>query len=125
MLIGYNYAAWPIVPKLSAGHLIILSNSFGVCVGGSPEIIEKMGKLDNASSVNLISSKNIVSDFFSIESLGIGCQPGCGNCKCGTCALGGKICSLKEERELKLIEDFRGHVLNDYCAKVPNVFLNT
>jgi hypothetical protein len=106
ILIGYNYAAWHPVPKLSAGHLIILSNSFGMCVGGShPEIIEKMNKLDNASAVNLISSKNIVSDFFSIESLGIECQPRCGNCKCGTCALGGKNCSLKEERELKLIEN--------------------
>ena len=106
MQIGYNYAAWHPVPKLSAGHLMILSNSFGVFVGGShPEIIEKMGKLDKASSVNLISSKNIVSDFFSIESLGIECQPRCGNCKYGTCALGGKHCSLKEERELKLIED--------------------
>ena len=87
VLIGYNYAAWHPVPKLSDGHLVILSNSFGVCVGGShPEIIEKMGKLDNASSVNLISSKNIVSDFFSIESLGIEYQLRCGNCKCGTCA---------------------------------------
>ena len=26
---------------------------------------------------------------------------------------------------LRIVFNFRGHVLNDYCAKGPNVFLNT
>jgi len=105
VLIGYNYAAWHPVPKLFAGQLVILSNSFGMCLGGShPEIFEETKKIDNTCYINVISSKNIVSDFFSVESLGVECQPRCGSCKCGTCAVGSKNCSLKEERELKLIE---------------------
>ena len=64
VLIGYNYTAWHPVPKLSAGHLIILSNSFGVCVGSHPEIIEKMGKLDNASSYYYFFKEYSIRFFF-------------------------------------------------------------
>ena len=34
------------------------------------------------------------------ESIGVDCQPRCGNCICGRCALGTKRMSLKEDFEL-------------------------
>lgn len=44
-------------------------------------------------------------DFFSIENLGVECTPRCGGCRCGKCPLGTKDYSLKEEKELQLIEN--------------------
>ena len=45
-----------------------------------------------------------VEDFYKIENLGIECTPRCGGCKCGKCSLGSKNFTIKEEKELKLIE---------------------
>ena len=101
VLIGYNYAALHPTPVSSAGQLNLLSNSFGQCVAGCfPNSNQNYGDVE---SVNFISS-NVVSDFFSVESLGVECQPRCGSCQCGTCALGSKNCTLKEQKELELIE---------------------
>lgn len=38
-------------------------------------------------------------DYFQEDSIGVDCQPKCGNCLCGKCALGEKKMSLKDERE--------------------------
>ena len=46
-----------------------------------------------------------VDRFFEIESLGVNCTPRCGACSCGKCHPGGKSMSLKEENELKMIEE--------------------
>ena len=46
-----------------------------------------------------------IEDFYNIENLGIECRPRCGGCKCGKCSLGSKNFTIKEEKELKLIED--------------------
>lgn len=46
----------------------------------------------------------IVEDFYDIENLGIECSPRCGGCKCGKCSLGSKNYTIKEEKELALIE---------------------
>ena len=45
-----------------------------------------------------------VEDFYNIKNLGIQFLPKCGGCKCGKCAPGSKNCTLKEEKELELIE---------------------
>lgn len=45
-----------------------------------------------------------VEDFYKIENLGIECKPRCGGCKCGRCPIGSKEYSIKEERELELID---------------------
>ncbi|XP_071948686.1 uncharacterized protein [Antedon mediterranea] len=37
--------------------------------------------------------------------MGVNCQPKCGSCRCGKCPSGAQKYTLKEERELKLIED--------------------
>lgn len=47
--------------------------------------------------------------FFDVESLGIHCNPKCGNCKCGKCPLGNNKYSVKEERELSLITKGLSH----------------
>ena len=46
-----------------------------------------------------------VEDFYKIENLGVECVPHCGSSKCGHCAVGSKNYSIKEEKELKLIEN--------------------
>ena len=45
-----------------------------------------------------------MEDFYNIENLGIECSPRCGGCKCGKCSLGSKNYTIKEEKELALIE---------------------
>ena len=65
-----------------------------------------------ASCINSVKSDGILNEFIAIESLGVQCEPKCWNCKCGTCPIGGKPYSLKEERELKMIEnnlEFQGN----------------
>ena len=37
--------------------------------------------------------------YFQEDSVGVDCQPRCGNCLCGKCAFGGSKLSLKDERE--------------------------
>jgi len=46
-----------------------------------------------------------IDDFYKNENLGVECTPKCGGCKCGECPAGGKQYTLKEERELALIEN--------------------
>ena len=45
-----------------------------------------------------------VEDFYNIESLGVACSPRCGGCKCRKYPIGSSDYTLKEEKELKLIE---------------------
>ena len=47
------------------------------------------------------SSKDFL-DFFKEENIGVDCKPKCGNCQCGNCAIGGKLMSLKQEREYEV-----------------------
>ena len=60
-----------------------------------------------------------IEDFYESESLGIRCEPRCGGCKCGECAVGGKQYTIQEERELSIIEE--GLTLHDekWTAKYP------
>ena len=52
----------------------------------------------------LHSTSSTVEDFYNIENPGIECIPRCGGCKCGKCSLGSKNYTIKEEKELALIE---------------------
>ena len=60
-----------------------------------------------------------VQDFYNIEAMGVNCKPQCGSCRCGHYPIGGKDYSLKEERELKLIEDGLEHMGDHWQAKYP------
>ena len=75
----------------------------------------------NSAIINILKAKCAFpcDEFLTIESLGVQCNPKCGGCRCGTCPLGGKPYSIKEERELKLIEDnleFKG---DQWVAGLP------
>ena len=60
-----------------------------------------------------------VEDFYNIEAMGVICSPKCGSCKCGQCPIGGKNFTLREERELKLIEDGLQHMGDHWVASYP------
>ena len=70
-------------------------------------------------SVQIAHAIVTIEDFYTNESLGVSCQPKCGNCRCGTCPIGGKQYTLQQERELALIE--RGLDLQDgkWISKYP------
>ena len=50
-----------------------------------------------------------IEDFYNMENLGIQCKPRCGGCKCGRCSLGSNAYTIKEEKELALIEKNLSH----------------
>ena len=107
VLIGYQYAAYHPQKEQNNGHLLLLENRFGKCVGGShPMIKETTQRLNEIvdAKIHLVDTISI-NDFYQIENLGIECKPKCGGCKCGKCAIGSKNYSLREERELHLIEN--------------------
>ena len=89
MLIGYEYAGFHPQKIRSENHLLLLKNKFGYCVGGSQVTLEeKTNLLIQAAEVCHADVK--LDDFYEAESLGITCNPRCGSCKCGECAIGGK-----------------------------------
>ena len=49
--------------------------------------------------------KAAMDKFYNLEGLGIQFTPLCGGCRYGRCPVGSKKCSIKEERELQMIED--------------------
>ena len=103
LLIGFRYAAYHPVSLEAIGHMLLMTNRFGVIVAGShPELQEKTRKLVQHATVLFTSIG--ADDLHNIESLGITCSPSCGSCKCGKCHPGAKNMTLLEEKELKLIK---------------------
>ena len=103
VLIGYEYAAYHPQRTQNDGHLLLLQNRFGLCIGGThPSIKDEIKKhgLSYARVQHVIK----VEDFYKIENLGVECVPRCESSKCGHCAVGSKNYSIKEEKELELIE---------------------
>ena len=119
ILIGFEYAGFHPTRKQSNGHLLLLENMFGNCLGGShPLLSEKTRKIIQHAVVNHVKIAAI-EDFFDIERLGVECTPKCGNCRCGECPIGGKEYTIKEERELKLIEEGLRRMHNHWVATYP------
>ena len=60
-----------------------------------------------------------MEDFYNVEYLGIACNPKCGNCQCGSCPLCSSEFSIKEQKELEIIE--KGLTICDkvWTAKYP------
>ena len=87
------------------GHLLLLKNKFGKCIGGKHTSIKETHPTSELTSTraNHVNAIN-VEDFYDIEGLGVACSPRCGGCKCEKCPIGSNDYTLKEERELKLIE---------------------
>ena len=119
VLVGIEYADHHPVHEQLVGHLLLLGNQFGKCLGGShPLLKEGTNKLIQHVSINHISCVS-KEDFYNIESMGVECSPWCSGCKCGDCPLGGKSCNLKEESKLRLIEDGLKHNGDHRIAQYP------
>jgi len=104
VLIGLEYAGFHPDKEKSVDHLVLFANRFGACLGGThPKLTERTEKVIQDIEVAHIKAAKI-DDFYESESLGISCQPKCGNCKCGECPIGGKQYTLQQERELAMIE---------------------
>ena len=104
LLMGFEYAAYCPRYIQNVGNLVLMKNRFGKCVGGSSGCLKAdASKVVISAYINLVMTKGI-SDFVDLESLGVECTPRCGSCRCGKCPIGGKELTLREERELQLIE---------------------
>ena len=55
-----------------------------------------------------------LEDFYSTEAMGVQCYP-----TCGSCPIGGKNYTLREERELNLIDKGLRHEDGYWVAKYP------
>ena len=119
ILIGFEYAGYHPVTIQSANHLVVMENRFGHCIGGQhPLLKETTRKLVQHVSISHVKHVKI-DDFYNIESLGVQCNPQCGNCKCGKCPIGGKNYSIKEEREHNLIDKAVVHKGDYWEASYP------
>ena len=115
MLVGLQYAALHPVPIQTEGHLVLYHNRFGKTIGGTHPGIRENTKLDEScSQVRHAVAMHVIQatdTIFEIESLGVNCTSRCGACSCGSCHPGGKAMSLKDEPELRLIEErIRAHI---------------
>ena len=103
MLIGFEYAGFHPVKKEAVNHLLLMENQFGLCLGGSHQLLREKTKL-TVQDVEVSHAAVNVVKFFEHESLGVSCEPKCGSCRCGECPIGGKQYTLQQERELAMIE---------------------
>ena len=118
MLIGFEYAGFHPEKVNNNGHLLHLKNKFGSCIGGSHITIEEKTNLV-IQEAEVCHVQIRIEDFYESESLGIRCNPRCGGCKCGECAVGGKQYTIQEERELAIIDDGLTLENQKWTAKYP------
>ena len=128
-LIGLGNASWQpqrVQKALGGGDFWVWQNRFGSCVGGTHPLITSFTTRSDSlytvmkvvveeanSSLKIPMCSSYASkvssaeglDFFSSEQLGTYLDPKCGSCRCGKCPIPGSRYSLKEERELKMIDD--------------------
>ena len=105
ILIGFDYAGYHPIKVQSNGHLLVMQNQFGMCLSGyHSNLFEETVRIIQHAVVHHTKGVNI-DDFHDIEGLGIMCTPKCGSCRCGGCAPGTRNITLKEERELLMIEN--------------------
>ena len=118
MLIGFDYAGFHPERQQSIDHLLLMTNRFGMCISGSRGTTqEKTQLLVHEAEATVAHIK--FEDFYNTEALGVACHPRCGSCRCGECPPGGKQYTLKEERELTMIEDGLELHENKWIAHYP------
>ena len=109
-LIGYEYADFHPLKEQSSGHLLLLRNQFGRCIGGTHPVLNGINEKSLIGNMYANHVKTArIEDFYNMENLGIQCKPRCGGCKCGRCSLGSNAYTIKEEKELALIEKNLSH----------------
>ena len=106
----------------SVGNLQLMKGPFGYCIQGSHDCLKIKGALTKPCKVTIdcvfgqvshaevqvhedASLKSCMDKFLETDSLGTNCRPKCGNCSCGKCAIGSRDMTIKDEQELKQIED--------------------
>ena len=130
-LIGLGKASWQpqrSVKAVGGGDFWVWQNQFGSCVGGShPLVGNYVSRSDSLFTVlKVVDAKSILNqsltiptcssfksrispveaeDFFKAEQLCTTIEPKCGSCRCGKCPVPGSRYSMREENELKLIEE--------------------
>ena len=82
-LIGYEYADFHPLKEQSSGHLLLLRNQFGRCVGGTHPILKGINEKSLIATMHAHHVKMAEIEDFYMENLGIQCKPRCGGCKCG------------------------------------------
>lgn len=116
LLFGSDYCS--LLPRvITVGDLQLMRGPFGLCVSeylaaenpdsaklNATENHVRCLQLDDYMIEPRCNVKKLLESFFRIEELGISCFPQFGACHCGKCSLSGSL-TLKEEREVKLIED--------------------
>lgn len=126
LLIGSDNASLHPTAKKKDGNFILGSNQFGDVVWGSHPTV-------HAPLVEVVHvmhyTKADINDFFQIESMGIQCNPKCGNCRCGKCPLGSKKYTIKEENELAQMKNnlqlFIDHWVTKYSwIKDPKLLMD-
>ena len=110
LLVGYEYAAWHPVQIKATDHLLLLSNIFGKCVAGRHKTVRECPK----ELINANISHVSLSEFFSIESMGV-CYPS----KCDKCPRDSSNLTLKEVRELAQIDKNLTLVEDHFEARYP------
>ena len=119
VLVGFEYAGYHPVRQQSVNNLLILRNQFGMCMGGAHKLLkERTRKIVQTVIIHHLQ-RATVEDFYGVEQLGISCTPRCGGCRCGNCHLGGKDYTLKEERELRLIQEGLTNCDGYWTAQYP------
>ena len=101
ILIGYEYAAYHPEREQNVGHLVLLRNHFGRCIGGTHPLLKESHLSHDFinARVNTIVGKLNIEDFCKIENLGVECKPKCEGCKCGKCSLGAKDYTVFKKSE--------------------------
>ena len=135
MLIGIDNCS--LLPNVieTKDNLQLLENPFGYVLRGShPSIVANEISSNvsvrikhitvndiNEISCSYTSVKDELRNLFSIENMGVSCEPKCDSCQCGKCISGSQICTLKEERELLLIKEGLSydHVDQKWSCKYP------
>lgn len=138
LLIGSDYCSLiPTVKEKVAQNLQLMESAFGMCVYGShSDITTSPGFSSLSNRINHVSGvihdneiyvehntdlKSQINEFFTVEYLGTDCSPRCGSCRCGKCGIGNGNYSIKEKKELALIE--RGLLYDtdkkEWSAKFP------
>ncbi|XP_071944795.1 uncharacterized protein [Antedon mediterranea] len=120
LLVGYEYAGYHPIRMEAAEHLLLLENRFGKCLGGShPTLKENTTTLvKTAALIHHVTTCSLDS-FIKMAGMGVQCNPQCGSCRCGRCPVGAKEYTLKEERELALIEKNLKFCGSHWIAEYP------
>ena len=119
VLVGFDYASLHPSKEQANENLLLLSNSFGICLGGTHLSLEErtVTSFESMSIFHVTSAR--IDEFFKTEELGVACNPRCGGCKCGNCSPGSHNYTLKEERELSLIESNLQHKEDHWEVTYP------